>query len=102
MNFIMVNSVTLLQTLVLSKKDRDTAIERLFTRLNLGSTPNSPFSDDVALNLTRQLEARLMELDRDLDEKKVILCAVIVSLLQGLSFVWWTTHYLLSLMHFRN
>ncbi|TYI38386.1 hypothetical protein ES332_A02G023600v1 [Gossypium tomentosum] len=58
------------ETLVLSKKDRDTAIEQLFARLNLGSTPNSPFSDEVALNLTRQIEVRLMELERDLDEKK--------------------------------
>ncbi|KAK8549348.1 hypothetical protein V6N13_009024 [Hibiscus sabdariffa] len=58
------------ETLVMSKKDRDTAIERLFARLNLGSTPNSPFSDEVALNLTSQIEARLMELNKDLDEKK--------------------------------
>ncbi|GMJ01782.1 hypothetical protein like AT2G31970 [Hibiscus trionum] len=58
------------ETLVMSKKDRDTAIDRLFARLNLGSTPNSPFSDEVALNLMSQIEARLMELNKDLDEKK--------------------------------
>ncbi|XP_022761845.1 DNA repair protein RAD50 isoform X2 [Durio zibethinus] len=56
--------------LVVSKKERDSAIQQLYARLNLGSIPNSPFSDEVALNLTNQIEERLMELDKDLDEKK--------------------------------
>ncbi|KAE8702995.1 Ribosomal protein L6 family protein [Hibiscus syriacus] len=50
--------------------ETDSAIERLFARFNLGSTPNSPFSDEVALNLMSQIEVRLMDLNKDLDEKK--------------------------------
>ncbi|XWS13350.1 hypothetical protein CRYUN_Cryun36dG0030200 [Craigia yunnanensis] len=56
--------------LVVSKDERDSAIQRLYAQLNLGSIPNSPFSDEVALRLTNQIEVRLMELDKDLDEKK--------------------------------
>ena len=57
---------------MVSKDERDSAIQRLYAQLNLGSIPNSPFSDEVALHLTNQIEVRLMELDKDLDEKKVI------------------------------
>ncbi|XWS09216.1 hypothetical protein CRYUN_Cryun40dG0066500 [Craigia yunnanensis] len=56
--------------LVVWKNERDSAIQRLYAQLNLGSTPNSPFSDEVSLNLMNQIEVRLMELDKDLDEKK--------------------------------
>ncbi|XP_021291599.1 DNA repair protein RAD50 [Herrania umbratica] len=58
------------ENLVVLKDERDSAIRGLHIKLNLGSIPNSPFSDDVALNLTNQIEVRLMELDKDLDEKK--------------------------------
>lgn len=52
------------------KSERDSAIQQLYVQLNLGSTPNRPFSDEVALNLMNQIEERLTELDKDLDEKK--------------------------------
>ncbi|EOY05146.1 DNA repair-recombination protein (RAD50) isoform 1 [Theobroma cacao] len=58
------------ENLVVLKDERDSAIRGLYVKLNLGSIPNSPFSDEVALNLTNQIEVRLMELDKDLDEKK--------------------------------
>ncbi|XVF37925.1 hypothetical protein REPUB_Repub20aG0053500 [Reevesia pubescens] len=58
------------ENLVMLKNARDSAIQRLYEQLHLGSTPNSPFSDEVALNLTNQIEVRLMELGKDLDEKK--------------------------------
>lgn len=73
MNLIMVNFFNFFfQNLVVLKDERDSAIRGLYVKLNLGSIPNSPFSDEVALNLTNQIEVRLMELDKDLDEKKVV------------------------------
>jgi hypothetical protein len=43
----------------------------MYTRHNLGPLPNAPFSDDVALNLTNRLKSRLVDLDKDLQDKKV-------------------------------
>lgn len=43
----------------------------MYTRYNLGPLPNAPFSDDVALNLTNRLKSRLVDLDKDLKDKKV-------------------------------
>ncbi|GAV92652.1 LOW QUALITY PROTEIN: hypothetical protein CFOL_v3_36030 [Cephalotus follicularis] len=53
------------------KNERDSTIQKLFARHNLGSVPYSPFSDDVAMNLTNRIKSRLMDLDKDfLDKKK--------------------------------
>lgn len=54
-----------------SKNERDSSIQSLFARYNLGSLPKSPFSDEVALNLTNRVKSRLMDLQRDLEDKKV-------------------------------
>ena len=53
------------------KNDRELKIKRLFERNNLGVVPNSPFSDEVALNLINRVQSRLKDLDNDLDDKKV-------------------------------
>ncbi|XP_027116885.1 DNA repair protein RAD50 isoform X1 [Coffea arabica] len=52
------------------KNDRELKIKRLFERHNLGVVPNSPFSDEVALNLINRVQSRLKDLDNDLDDKK--------------------------------
>ncbi|WVZ05499.1 hypothetical protein V8G54_018845 [Vigna mungo] len=52
------------------KNERDSSIQDLFTTYSLGSLPNSPFSDEVALNLSRRVKLRLADLEKDLDDKK--------------------------------
>ena len=54
------------------KNEHDSSIKDLFTTYSLGSLPTSPFSDEVALNLSRRVKSRLADLEKDLDEKKVI------------------------------
>lgn len=54
------------------KNERDSSIQDLFTTYSLGSLPNYPFSDEVALNLSRRVKLRLADLEKDLDDKKVI------------------------------
>lgn len=54
------------------KNERDSSIHNLFTTYNLGSLPKSPFSAEVALNLTNRVKSRLEDLEKDLDDKKVI------------------------------
>ncbi|PQQ05555.1 DNA repair protein RAD50 [Prunus yedoensis var. nudiflora] len=53
-----------------SKSERDSIIQNFFTRHNLGSLPNPPFDDEVALNLTNRIKSRLLELEKDLQDKK--------------------------------
>ncbi|CAK9149108.1 unnamed protein product [Ilex paraguariensis] len=53
------------------KNERDLTIQKLFERHNLGSFPNCPFSNEVVLNLTNRLKSRLMDLDKDLQDKKI-------------------------------
>ncbi|KAE9604828.1 putative DNA repair protein Rad50 [Lupinus albus] len=52
------------------KNERDYSIQNLFAKYNLGSLPESPFSDEVALNLTNHVISRLKALERDLQDKK--------------------------------
>ncbi|XP_057959877.1 DNA repair protein RAD50 [Malania oleifera] len=52
------------------KNERDSTIQKLFAINNLGPLPNSPFSNEVALNLTNRIKSRLMDLERDLQDKK--------------------------------
>lgn len=53
------------------KNERDSTIKNLFTRHNLGPFPNPPFSNEVALNLTDRVKSRVMDLEKDLQDKKV-------------------------------
>ncbi|KAJ6965360.1 DNA repair protein RAD50-like [Populus alba x Populus x berolinensis] len=55
------------------KNERDSNIQKMYTRHNLGPLPNAPFGDDVALNLTNRLKSRLVGLDKDLQDKKCLL-----------------------------
>ncbi|CAM8905564.1 unnamed protein product [Rhodiola kirilowii] len=52
------------------KNERDLAIKKLFVRHNLGSTPQPPFNDDVSANLTNRVRSRLLDLEKDLEEKR--------------------------------
>uniref|UniRef100_A0A1D1XWK9 DNA repair protein RAD50 n=1 Tax=Anthurium amnicola TaxID=1678845 RepID=A0A1D1XWK9_9ARAE len=51
-------------------RERDLTIQRLFTKHNLGTLPNLPFSNEVAFNLTNRIKAKLMDLEKDLRDKK--------------------------------
>jgi DNA repair protein RAD50 len=53
------------------KHKRDSALKKIFTKYNLGPTPEAPFTDDVAMNLTNRTKARLSNLEDDLQDKKV-------------------------------
>lgn len=55
------------------KNERDVIIRKLFGRHNLGAVPSGPLSDDVALNLMNRIKLRLAHLDKDLQDKKVVL-----------------------------
>ncbi|KAI4317369.1 hypothetical protein L6164_025242 [Bauhinia variegata] len=51
------------------KNERDTSIQNLFARHNLGSIQQLPLSDEVAFNLTNRIKSRLTDLERDLLDK---------------------------------
>ncbi|KAH6816239.1 DNA repair-recombination protein [Perilla frutescens var. frutescens] len=52
------------------KNKRDATIRSLFRKHNLSSLPNGPFSDVVASDLTDQIQSKLKDLEKDLQEKK--------------------------------
>ncbi|KAJ0034599.1 hypothetical protein Pint_25513 [Pistacia integerrima] len=52
------------------KNERDSTIQKLFARYNLGSLPDAPFSNEASLNLTNRIKSRLMDLEKDLEDKK--------------------------------
>lgn len=52
------------------KSERDSTIQKLFSRHNLGSLPSTPFDNDVALNFTNRVKSRLLDLEQDLQDKK--------------------------------
>ncbi|KAM0915486.1 hypothetical protein ACQ4PT_010817 [Festuca glaucescens] len=52
------------------KHKQDSAIRNIFTKHNLGAIPDAPFTDDVAMNLTNRIKARLSNLEDDLQDKK--------------------------------
>ncbi|WVZ75334.1 hypothetical protein U9M48_023400 [Paspalum notatum var. saurae] len=52
------------------KQERDSDIKKMFSKYNLGPVPESPFTNDVATNLTSRIKARLSNLENDLQEKK--------------------------------
>lgn len=53
------------------KRERDSTIQKLFTKHNLGLLPNMPLSNEVAVNLTNRAKMRLQDLEKDLHDKKV-------------------------------
>uniref|UniRef100_A0A2N9HR23 DNA repair protein RAD50 n=1 Tax=Fagus sylvatica TaxID=28930 RepID=A0A2N9HR23_FAGSY len=53
------------------KNERDTTIQKVFARHNLGSLPNIPFSNEVALSLINRIKSRLMDLEKDMQDKKI-------------------------------
>ncbi|KAF7150516.1 hypothetical protein RHSIM_Rhsim02G0061900 [Rhododendron simsii] len=52
------------------KNERDSLIQKLFARHNLGSLPSTPFSNEVAMNFSNRIKSRFMDLEKDLEEKK--------------------------------
>ncbi|KAF3321332.1 DNA repair protein RAD50 [Carex littledalei] len=55
---------------MMSRHERDSAIGNIFRRHNLDSLPELPFTNEVAANLTNRIKARLMDLEKDLADKK--------------------------------
>lgn len=53
------------------RHERDSTIQKLFTKHNLGPLPNMPLNNEVALNLTNRAKTRLLDLEKDLQDKKV-------------------------------
>ena len=53
------------------KTERDTTIQKLFARHNLGSILDIPFSNEVSLSLINRIRSRLMDLEKDMEDKKV-------------------------------
>lgn len=54
------------------QEERDSIIRKLFAKHNLGSLPPAPWSNEAALSLTNRIKSRLTDLQKDLDDKKVI------------------------------
>ncbi|KAL8136932.1 hypothetical protein V2J09_002933 [Rumex salicifolius] len=52
------------------KKERDSTIQNLFEKYNLGPLLHAPFSDEVASELTDLINKRLVEMKNDLQDKK--------------------------------
>ncbi|KAK4258216.1 hypothetical protein QN277_007688 [Acacia crassicarpa] len=52
------------------KNERESLIQDIFKKHNFGCLPKSPFSDEIALNLSNRIKSRLMDLEKDLQEKK--------------------------------
>ncbi|KAL2923297.1 DNA repair protein RAD50 [Bienertia sinuspersici] len=53
------------------KKERDAMIRKLFSTHNLGSLPDSPFSDETTLSCSNRLKVRISELEKAFQEKKI-------------------------------
>lgn len=53
------------------RRERDLTIQSLFTKHNLGLLPSIPFTNEVAFNLTNRIKSRLLDLEKDLQDKKV-------------------------------
>ncbi|KAF7807691.1 DNA repair protein RAD50 [Senna tora] len=62
------------------KNERDSSIQNIFVRHNLGSLPKFPFSDEIGLNLSNRIKSRLMDLEKDLQDRKVTLMVLIIKL----------------------
>lgn len=58
------------------KNERDSTIQKLFSMHNLGSLPTPPFSEDIALKLANRVRSRLLDLEQDLQEKKVYILTI--------------------------
>jgi hypothetical protein len=54
------------------EQERDSEIKKIYKKYNLGPIPESPFANDVAMNLTNRIKGRLSDLENDLQEKKVL------------------------------
>lgn len=52
------------------KRERDVTIQKIHEMLNLGDLPTSPFSTEVARNLTNCIELRLEDCKKDLEDQK--------------------------------
>ncbi|GAB4844066.1 DNA repair protein rad50 [Ancistrocladus abbreviatus] len=52
------------------KNVRDLTIQKLFSVHSLGKLPDMPFSNEIALSLTSRINGRVMDLQRDLEDKK--------------------------------
>lgn len=52
------------------KKERDVTIQKIHEMLNLGTLPNSPFSTEVARNLTNCIEFRLEDCKKEMEDQK--------------------------------
>lgn len=74
------------------KNERDSSIQNLFARYNLGSLPKPPFSSEVVLNLTNRVKSRLGDLLKDLEDKKVTL------LFSLFSYIYIYSHFLVLLV----
>lgn len=61
----------LLQAHMSLKNDRDSSIQNIFMKHNFGTLPKPPFSDEIASNLTNRIKSKLMDLEKDLQDKKV-------------------------------
>lgn len=61
------------------KKERDVTIQKLYEMLNLGTLPNSPFSSEVASNLTNCIESRMEDCRKDLEDQKVYIFLLFLS-----------------------
>lgn len=55
------------------KYERDSSIQNLFSRYNLGTLPKPPFSNEDGFKLTNRVKSRLEDLEKDLKDKKVTL-----------------------------
>ncbi|KAM0935845.1 putative DNA repair protein Rad50 [Dioscorea sansibarensis] len=52
------------------RHERDSTIQMLFAKYNLGSLPDTPFSNEIASNLTMRVKTKLLDLEKDLQDKK--------------------------------
>lgn len=51
------------------KHERDSTIQRILAKHNLGFVPDAPFNEDVAASLTNRIKSRLLDMEKDLREK---------------------------------
>ncbi|KAK4483342.1 hypothetical protein RD792_010528 [Penstemon davidsonii] len=58
------------ETHMARKNERDLTIQSLFRKHNIGSLPSCPFSDEVASDLTVQVDSKVKNVKKDLQDKK--------------------------------
>lgn len=73
------------------RHERDSSIRGIIGKHNLGLLPDVPFSEDLAASLTNRIKTKLLDLEKDLQEKKV-------HLFLNITFLYFLIHLYMAML----